>query len=127
MLASLGQILVASLIVLIPTLDHVGVGAGLVLVTGWLLYQSMKSTLQIVPLVRRWRRDPVARTIVNRTAIGDLSMVTGLIGAAGVLVSYGPALSFVAADMVVRLALAVAGAWLLIVAVSEEPEVPGTR
>jgi modulator of FtsH protease len=126
-LASLGQILIASLIVLIPTLDHVGAGVALVIVTGWLLYATLKSTVQIAPVLRRWRGDPIARTIAIRTTIGDLSMVMGFGGAIGVVAGYGPGLSFVGADMVVRFGLAIAGAWLLIVAVSEEPPDIPTR
>lgn len=121
---SLGHILIASLIVLVPTLDHVGVGVGLVLSSGWLLYETLKSTIRLVPIIRRWRTDRVARTLAIRTTLGDLSMVAGFVGAGGVLLGIGPGLSFVAADIVVRFALAVAGAWLLIVAVSEGPEVP---
>lgn len=117
--ASLGQILLASLIVLIPTLDHVGAGAALTLVTGALLYETLRSTAQIAPMLRRWRRDPVARTIAIRTTIGDLSMLVGTGGALAVLAGYGAGLSFVAADMIVRFGLAIAGAWLLIVAVGD--------
>jgi hypothetical protein len=108
-------------------LDHVGAGVALVIVTGWLLYATLKSTVQIAPVLRRWRGDPIARTIAIRTTIGDLSMVMGFGGAIGVVAGYGPGLSFVGADMVVRFGLAIAGAWLLIVAVSEEPPDIPTR
>lgn len=128
MVASLGQILLASLIILIPTLDHIGAGAALALVTGSLLYETLKSTVQIAPTLRRWRRDPVARTIAIRTTIGDVSMLVGFGGAIAVLAGYGPGLSLVGADMVVRFGLAIAGAWLLIVAVGDElPDVPRPR
>ena len=118
--ASLGQILIASLIVLVPTLDHVGAGVALAIVAGALLYETLKSTVQIAPVLRRWRSDPIARTIAVRTTVGDLSMAVGFGGAIGVLAGYGPGLSLVGADMVVRFGLAIAGAWLLIVAVGDE-------
>jgi modulator of FtsH protease len=123
--ASLGQILIASLIVLVPTLDHVGAGIALAIVTGALLYETLKSTVQIAPILRRWRRDPIARTIAIRTTIGDVSMLIGFAGAIAVIAGNGLGLSLVGADMVVRFGLAIAGAWLLIVAVSEEsPGIP---
>jgi len=126
--ASLAEILVASLILLIPSLDHVGAGIALALVAGALLYETLKSTIQIAPVLRRWRRDPVARTIAIRTMVGDASMLMGLGGAVAVLAGYGPGLSFVGADMVVRFGLAIAGAWLLIVAVGDgSPDVPRPR
>ena len=124
---SLGQILVASLIVLVPTFDHVGAGIALTFVTGALLYETLKSTVQIAPMLRRWRRDPIARTIAIRTTIGDTSMLIGFVGAIAVVAGNGVGLSLVGADMIVRFGLAVAGAWLLIVAVSEEPPGIPTR
>ena len=87
---------------------------------GALLYETLKSTVQIAPVLRRWRSDPIARTIAVRTTVGDLSMAVGFGGAVGVLAGYGPGLSLVGADMVVRFGLAIAGAWLLIVAVGDE-------
>ena len=123
--ASLGQILIASLIVLVPTFDHVGAGVALAIVSGALLYETLKSTVQIAPILRRWRRDPIARTIAIRTTIGDVSMLIGFAGAIAVIAGNGLGLSLVGADMVVRFGLAIAGAWLLIVAVSEEsPGIP---
>jgi len=126
-LASLGQILIASLIVLVPTLSNVTAGVALAVVAGWLLYATLKSTVQIAPVLRRWRTDPVARTIAIRTIAGDASMIVGFGGAIGVLVGYGPGLTLVGADMIVRFALAVAGAWLLIVAVGDDPPAVPTR
>lgn len=125
--ASLGQILIASLIMLIPTLDHVGAGIALAIVSGALLYETLKSTVQIAPMLRRWRRDPIARTIAIRTTIGDVSMLMGFAGAIAVVAGNGLGLSLVGADMVMRFGLAIAGAWLLIVAVSEEPPGISTR
>lgn len=125
--ASLGQILIASLIVLVPTFDHVGAGIALAFVTGTLLYESLKSTVQIAPMLRRWRRDPIARTIAIRTTIGDTSMLMGFVGAIAVVAGNGVGLSLVGADMIVRFGLAIAGAWLLIVAVSEQPPGIPTR
>ena len=119
--ASLGQMLIASLIVLVPTFDHVGAGVALAIVSGALLYETLKSTVQIAPMLRRWRRDPVARTIAIRTTIGDASMLMGFGGAIAVVAGNGVGLSLVGADMIVRFGLAIAGAWLLIVAVGEEP------
>jgi hypothetical protein len=121
--ASLGEILLASLIVLVPTLDHVGAGVALTLVAGALLYETLKSTVQIAPVLRRWHSDPIARTIAIRTTVGDMSMVIGFGGGISVAVGYGPGLSLVATDIIVRFALAIAGAWLLIVAVGEDSPV----
>jgi len=120
--ASLGEILVVSLIVLVPTLDHVGAGVALTLVAGALLYETLKSTVQVAPVLRRWRSDPIARTIAIRTTVGDVSMIIGFGGGISVAVGYWPGLSLVATDMVVRFALAIAGAWLLIVAVGDDSE-----
>jgi modulator of FtsH protease len=123
-LASLGHILIASLVMLIPIFDHVAAGSALVAAAGWLLYETIRSSIRVVPVMRRWRRDPVARTIAVRTAIGDLSMIMGFSGAFLVLAGAGLGLVLVALDMIVRFALAVAGSWLLVVAVAEESEVP---
>ena len=60
--------------------------------------------------------------------IGDGSMLLGFGGAVAVLAGYGPGLSLVGTDMVVRFGLAIAGAWLLIVAVGDEsPDMPRPR
>ena len=123
-LASLGHILVASLVMLIPTFDHVVAGGALVVAAGWLLSETIRSSIRVMPVMRRWRRDPVARTIAVRTIIGDLSMIMGFIGALLVLGGAALGLALVAVDMIVRFALAVAGSWLLVVAVAEEPDVP---
>lgn len=79
MLASLGHILIASLVMLIPVFDHVAAGSALVAAAGWLLYETIRAGLGLV---------------------------------------------LVALDMIVRFALAVAGSWLLVVAVADEPEAP---
>jgi hypothetical protein len=121
-LASLGHILVASLVMLIPTFDHVVAGGALVVAAGWLLYETIRSSIRVMPVMRRWRRDPVARTIAVRTIIGDLSMIMGFVGALLVVAGAALGLALVALDMIVRFALAVAGSWLLAVAVAEEPD-----
>ena len=122
-LASLGHILIASLVMLIPVFDRVAAGSALVVAAGWLLYETIRSSIRIVPVMRRWRRDPVARTIAVRTMVGDLSMLVGFIGAFLVIAGGGLGLVLVALDMIVRFGLAVAGAWLLAVAVAEDPQV----